>query len=81
MRVPYPCKNDLWLEFHQIGGVGLRSFWVTGEPAIFNLDLAALGPAELPEAFPKRGNAGLSFRIAFRKIHQHADPSYPRRAA
>jgi hypothetical protein len=51
----------------------MRSISVASEPAIVNLDLAALGPTQLPERLPKRGNAGLSFRIAFRKIHQHAD--------
>src|SRR5262249_46066066 len=53
--------------------VSTCSISVACEPAIFNLDIAALGPAELAEAFPKRGNAGLSFRIAFRKRRQHAD--------
>jgi hypothetical protein len=58
------------LNFDQLRRVGARS---AGEPAIFNLDLAALGPAELGEPVPKRANARLSFRVSFRKIHQHAD--------
>jgi len=52
---------------------------LAGEPAIFNLDVAALGPAQLGEPLPERGNTGLSFRIAFRKVHQHADPPHPLR--
>jgi hypothetical protein len=55
----------------------MRSISVASEPAIVNLDLAALGPTQLPERLPKRGNAGLSFRIAFRKIHQHANAPHP----
>src|SRR5262249_48948127 len=58
---------------YQFGRVSTCSISVACEPAIFNLDIAALGPAELAEAFPKRSNAGLSFRIAFRKRRQHAD--------
>jgi len=61
------------------GRIGPRSFWIAGEPAILNLDVAALGPAQLGEPFPKRGNADLPFWIAFRKVQQNSDAPHPLR--
>src|SRR6266851_3892711 len=54
--------------------------WIVGgKPAILNLDVAALGPAQLGEPFPKRGNADLPFWIAFRKVQQNSDAPHPLR--
>src|SRR5262249_50170253 len=42
-------------------------------PASVNPGVAALRPPELLETVPKRGYFGLSFRVALRIAHQHAD--------
>src|SRR5262249_30413018 len=42
-------------------------------PAILDPDVATLRPAELPERFLEHGDAGLRFRVALGKRHQHAD--------
>jgi hypothetical protein len=69
-------KEHVWCQAHQLGRVDPPKVGVIG-PAIIDLHVAAVYPAQLLEPLPKPPNTGLPFRIAFSESYQHSDPAYP----
>ena len=50
---------------------------IAAAPAILDLQVAALGPAQLLQALLKRSDAGLSYQIICRRAYQDTNASHP----
>ena len=53
-----------------------RRVGIAHRPAYFDLDVAAVGPAQLPQLLHECAQPGLPFRIVGTEIHEHADASF-----
>ena len=68
-------KDQVGLQCDELLRQSLSCLGVAGRrPANVDLDVAALRPLEPRERLPKRCDEGLSFPVALRVGHQHADP-------
>ena len=71
-------KNEVGLQRDEFLRESLHRLRVAAaRPANVDPDVAALRPPELLESLPERRDAGLCFRVALGKRHQHADPPHP----
>src|SRR5262249_36815695 len=46
-------------------------------PAAVDANVAAVGPAQLPQPLQERRQTGLAYRIVLCERHEHADASHP----
>ena len=74
-RLRAAAYNHLRIQSHQAGCVGSETVVISSGPAIFNLDILAIDPAESLKTFAKRAYVGLLVRASYDK---GSDP--PRRS-
>jgi hypothetical protein len=68
-------QNDLRPECDQLRRVCASTLEIAGAPTLVDLHVAAIDPAQLPQAFQERPQTSLSFR-AVRYAHEHADATH-----
>jgi hypothetical protein len=70
-------EDNIWFQLHELGCVGPNAVEVSSAPAILNLHIAAVCPAQLLKPLQKCFDVALRFGITFGVRHQHADAPHP----
>ena len=70
-------KDHIGRKSGQLGGVPADVVGIAASPAVFDLHVAAVGPAKLPKPVQERADPPFRFKIAFGQAHQHADAAHP----
>src|SRR5262249_48369584 len=68
-------QDDVWRQRDQFRRIFAKAVGIAGPPARVNLQVAALGPAQLLQALQERRNAGLTLWIVGHG-HEHGDPPH-----
>src|SRR6266404_1076412 len=68
--------DEVGRQLHHLRRISPDAVDAAVRPALLDPDVATVDPAELLQAFPERGDAGLSLRLVFGNAHKHADASH-----
>ena len=73
VRCAATSKDDVRRERDQFRRIPANALGIAGGPAIVNLHIAAVGPAQFLQPLHERSEACLPFRIVCCERHEHAD--------